>query len=88
MFAPLLKSGYTSEPIALSSQPAGLSSTPPAPFVQPRVPGNINNSLKELLIRFGVEVYSFSPSNLETTDSLYFETVYNHYLEKIASFCK
>ena len=50
--------------------------------------GNVDDSLKELLIRFGVEVYSFNPPNLETTDSLYYETIYNHYLNKIASFCK
>lgn len=49
--------------------------------------GNTSNSMKKLLNKFGVEVYTFRQKGLKSSDPLYYEVQYNYYIDKIASFC-
>ncbi|MBQ3244520.1 MAG: hypothetical protein IJB01_07940 [Bacteroidaceae bacterium] len=50
--------------------------------------GNTSNSMKKLLNKFGVEVYTFRQKGLKPNDPLYYEVQYNYYIDKITSFCK
>lgn len=50
--------------------------------------GNTSNSMKKLLNKFGVEVYTFRQKGLKPNDPLYYEIQYNYYIDKITSFCK
>lgn len=50
--------------------------------------GNTSNSMKKLLNKLGVEVYTFRQKGLKPDNPLYYKMQYNYYLGKIASFCK
>ena len=50
--------------------------------------GDVEENKKTLLMRLGVEVFSFDPKRLKDDDSSSYKKQYEFYLDKIETYCK